>query len=272
MALLGLNDVSITFAGPALLDSVSLQIEDGERLGLLGRNGAGKSTLLQILEGTLAPDSGEVVRQPGLRVAGLQQDVPLDLTGTVRDLPARGVRRHRAATRRGRSRRASTRPCTICRSTWTPHRDALGRLQAPRAARRRAGARSGPAAPRRADEPPRHRRHPPPRGGAAAPARHAGVRHPRPQLPARPRHPHPRPGPRRAAQLPRSATTPTWSSARTSCASRPTRRRCSTRSWRRRRPGCAAASRRGARATRAACARSSRCASSAARGATRPGA
>ena len=85
MALLGLNNVSLTFAGPALLDSVSLQIDDGERLGLLGRNGAGKSTLLKILQGTLAPDSGEVVRQQGLRVASLQQDVPLDLAGLVRD-------------------------------------------------------------------------------------------------------------------------------------------------------------------------------------------
>jgi ATP-binding cassette subfamily F protein uup len=84
MAVLGLNSVSLTFAGPALLDSVNLQIDDSERLGLLGRNGAGKSTLLKILEGTLAPDSGEVVRQPRLRVASLPQDVPLDLAGTVR--------------------------------------------------------------------------------------------------------------------------------------------------------------------------------------------
>ncbi|MEO5618210.1 MAG: ATP-binding cassette domain-containing protein [Candidatus Eisenbacteria bacterium] len=85
MAMLSLNDVSLTFSGPPLLDGVNLQIDEGERLGLLGRNGAGKSTLLKILEGTLAPDSGEVVRQPRLRVAGLQQDVPLDLTGSVRD-------------------------------------------------------------------------------------------------------------------------------------------------------------------------------------------
>ena len=83
MALISLNGVSLTFAGPPLLDSVSLQIDDGERLGLLGRNGAGKSTLLKLLEGTLAPDSGDVVRQPGLRVASLQQEVPLDLGGTV---------------------------------------------------------------------------------------------------------------------------------------------------------------------------------------------
>jgi ATP-binding cassette subfamily F protein uup len=85
MALLSLNDVSLTFAGPALLNSVSVRIDEGERLGLLGRNGAGKSTLLKILEGTLSPDSGDVVRQPRLKVASLQQDVPLELTGSVRD-------------------------------------------------------------------------------------------------------------------------------------------------------------------------------------------
>jgi len=84
MPLLSLNDVRLTFAGTALLDSVSLQIDDGERLGLLGRNGAGKSTLLRILEGTLAPDAGNVVRQAGLRVARLQQEVPPDLAGSVR--------------------------------------------------------------------------------------------------------------------------------------------------------------------------------------------
>ena len=84
MALISLNDVSLTFAGPALLDGVSLQIEDGERLGLLGRNGAGKSTLLRLLSGALAPDAGEVTRRPALRVASLRQDVPPGLSGTVR--------------------------------------------------------------------------------------------------------------------------------------------------------------------------------------------
>jgi ATP-binding cassette subfamily F protein uup len=84
MTLLSLKDISLTFAGPALLDSVSLQIDDGERLGLVGRNGAGKSTLLRILEGTLAPDSGIVARQPRLRIASLRQEVPPDLAGSVR--------------------------------------------------------------------------------------------------------------------------------------------------------------------------------------------
>ena len=85
MALLSLNDIRLTFSGPPLLDGVNLQVDEGERLGLLGRNGAGKSTLLKIIDGSLDPDSGEVVRQPRLRVASLQQDVPVEITGSVRD-------------------------------------------------------------------------------------------------------------------------------------------------------------------------------------------
>jgi ATP-binding cassette subfamily F protein uup len=85
MPLISLNDVHLTFAGPAILDGANLQIDDGERLGLLGRNGAGKTSLLRLLEGTLAPDSGDIVRAPGLRVASLPQDVPLGLTGSVHD-------------------------------------------------------------------------------------------------------------------------------------------------------------------------------------------
>ena len=85
MALISLAEVSLAFAGPPLLDRASLQIEPGERIGLLGRNGAGKSSLLRVLEGVLAPDSGEVVRQGGVKVAGLQQDVPDTIHGPVRD-------------------------------------------------------------------------------------------------------------------------------------------------------------------------------------------
>ncbi|HEY6196787.1 MAG TPA: ATP-binding cassette domain-containing protein, partial [Candidatus Eisenbacteria bacterium] len=84
MPLLSLHDVSLAFAGPPLLDHVTLQIDAGERIGLLGRNGAGKSTLLRLLLGTLEPDSGEVVRTPALSAAELPQDVPLGLVGGVR--------------------------------------------------------------------------------------------------------------------------------------------------------------------------------------------
>ncbi len=85
MALLGLSEVNLNYTGPQILDSVTLQIEEGERIGLLGRNGAGKSSLFRVIEGVLPPDSGEVSRQSGLHIASLQQDVPLDIAGTVRE-------------------------------------------------------------------------------------------------------------------------------------------------------------------------------------------
>jgi ATP-binding cassette subfamily F protein uup len=83
MAELELRDVSMSYGGGALLDRVSLAVEAGERIGLLGRNGAGKTTLLRILAGELEPDEGEVARRPGLCVAMLAQDASLAREGTV---------------------------------------------------------------------------------------------------------------------------------------------------------------------------------------------
>ena len=51
-------------------------MERGERVCLLGRNGEGKSTLLRLVEGVIEPDDGQVIRQQGLRVARLAQEVP----------------------------------------------------------------------------------------------------------------------------------------------------------------------------------------------------
>ncbi|MEQ1832649.1 MAG: ATP-binding cassette domain-containing protein [Candidatus Eisenbacteria bacterium] len=85
MALLSLLDLQYEIAGQHLLDGVTLNIEPGERIGLLGRNGAGKSTLLRIVEGVLPPDSGTVIKAPGFSVSGLPQDVPTDLAGSARD-------------------------------------------------------------------------------------------------------------------------------------------------------------------------------------------
>ena len=91
MALLSLRDVSLAFGGPRILDGVSFQIERGERLCLLGRNGEGKSTMLKLLDGQLEPDDGEVIRQQGLRVARLPQEVPLGRVGTVAEEVAEGL-------------------------------------------------------------------------------------------------------------------------------------------------------------------------------------
>jgi ATP-binding cassette subfamily F protein uup len=88
MALISISDLSIGFRGPDLLDGVECQIEAGDRIGLLGHNGAGKTTLMRILLGELEPDHGQVTATPGTRVARLQQDVPRDVQGTVREVVA----------------------------------------------------------------------------------------------------------------------------------------------------------------------------------------
>jgi ATP-binding cassette subfamily F protein uup len=91
MALVGLQDVSLGFGGPRLFDGINLQIEQGERVGLLGRNGAGKSTLLKLVNGDFSPHGGAVSRQQNLRSAYLPQEVPVDVTGKVFDIVAGGL-------------------------------------------------------------------------------------------------------------------------------------------------------------------------------------
>ncbi len=94
MALLSLRDVSLSFGGPLLLDKASLPIERGDRLCLLGRNGEGKSTLLKLIHGNLTPDEGEVIRQQGLRISRLPQEVPRGVLGIVADEVAKGLSDH----------------------------------------------------------------------------------------------------------------------------------------------------------------------------------
>src|SRR5512137_1602831 len=93
MGLLWINEVSISFGGPLLLDSASLQIEAGERIGLLGRNGSGKSTLMKLLHGDLVPDKGEIIRDKNVRLAVMPQDIE-DLPGTIYDAVASGGQVH----------------------------------------------------------------------------------------------------------------------------------------------------------------------------------
>jgi len=91
MALLSLQNLNKAFGGPLLLDDATLQIERGERICLVGRNGEGKSTLLKIVSSFIKPDSGEIIRQPGLKVRRLRQNVPHTLTGTVEELVFQGL-------------------------------------------------------------------------------------------------------------------------------------------------------------------------------------
>ena len=91
MALLTLEDVSIGYGGPSLLEGVTMRIERGERIALLGRNGVGKSTLLKLLDGEITPHDGQVKRQKNLRTARMIQEVPPGRGGTIRDIVALGL-------------------------------------------------------------------------------------------------------------------------------------------------------------------------------------
>jgi ATP-binding cassette subfamily F protein uup len=90
--LLTLREVGFDLGGQALLDGASLVLEAGERVCLVGRNGAGKSTLLRLVAGEHAPDRGQIVRRPGLRVGYLEQEAAGHAhTGTTFDVVAAGL-------------------------------------------------------------------------------------------------------------------------------------------------------------------------------------
>lgn len=91
MALLSLQDVSVSFGGQPLLEKVNMQVKKGERVCLLGRNGEGKTTLLRLISGRVEPDSGAITLQKGKRVAGLPQELPTNLTGSVHEVVAGGL-------------------------------------------------------------------------------------------------------------------------------------------------------------------------------------
>lgn len=91
MSILELRDITLSFGGPAILNGINLTIERGERLCLVGRNGSGKSTLMKLIAGEIEAEGGEVIRQQGLRVARLAQEVPHDLKSSVFDVIAAGL-------------------------------------------------------------------------------------------------------------------------------------------------------------------------------------
>lgn len=91
MPLLRLDRVELHFGTHVILDGVSLNLEAGDRLGLLGRNGAGKSTLFKILSGEIAPDDGERWMAPTAKLARLEQELPGADEQTVYDNIASGL-------------------------------------------------------------------------------------------------------------------------------------------------------------------------------------
>lgn len=81
--LLGAEALHVEFPTKVVFDSVTLGLNEGDRVGIVGRNGDGKSTLLKLLAGTMSPDSGRVTRVGGLRVGVLDQQDTLDDADTI---------------------------------------------------------------------------------------------------------------------------------------------------------------------------------------------
>lgn len=72
--LFGCENVHLEYPTKTIFDSLSLGVNDGDCIGVVGRNGDGKSTLLGLFEGTVEPDEGRVVRTGGVRFASLRQN------------------------------------------------------------------------------------------------------------------------------------------------------------------------------------------------------
>jgi ATP-binding cassette subfamily F protein uup len=86
--LLQLSDISLTFGGNPVFDGLSLTVQPGDRLALVGRNGSGKSTLMKVMAGLVEPDRGTRVVPQGVTVGYMEQDPDLSGYATLGDYAA----------------------------------------------------------------------------------------------------------------------------------------------------------------------------------------
>ena len=84
--LINVERATVGYGTRTLLDGVSLGVDEGDAIGVVGRNGDGKTTLLQVLTGTREPDSGRVTHTSGLSVGYLRQADDFAADATVRDV------------------------------------------------------------------------------------------------------------------------------------------------------------------------------------------
>jgi len=91
MPYLTLDKAALAYGHVALLDHVDFLLDEGERVGLIGRNGGGKSSMLKVLAAQAALDDGIVWRAPGVRICYVSQEPVLDPDASVFDEVARGL-------------------------------------------------------------------------------------------------------------------------------------------------------------------------------------
>ncbi len=92
--LLGAERLHLEFPTRTVFDEVTLGLDEGDRIGVVGRNGDGKSTLLKLLAGHLEPDSGRVTRRRGIRIGMLDQADVVDPGKTVAESVVGGIEEH----------------------------------------------------------------------------------------------------------------------------------------------------------------------------------
>ena len=89
--LLQLTDIALTFGGEPVFSDLSLTVQPGDRVALVGRNGSGKSTLLKVMAGLVEPDTGARTVPAGIGVGYMEQDPDLSGFATLGDYAAEGL-------------------------------------------------------------------------------------------------------------------------------------------------------------------------------------
>ena len=81
--MMNIHNLSISFQGDYLFEDITFKLDNGDRVGLIGKNGAGKSTMLKILSKEIEPDSGQIATDKTLKIGFLKQDIDFDYGRTV---------------------------------------------------------------------------------------------------------------------------------------------------------------------------------------------
>jgi ATP-binding cassette subfamily F protein uup len=89
--LLQISDISLTYGGDPVFDGLSLNIQPGDRLALVGRNGSGKSTLMKVMAGLVEADRGLRVASPGVTVGYMEQDPGMEGFVTLGEYASSGL-------------------------------------------------------------------------------------------------------------------------------------------------------------------------------------